>query len=112
MFFNPVGGVVGLWWPGLVKILMFFFLFFPKLILRHGRQIVLILVIIGGNHKYNFNGEEVIFVPLLMTFQLLAAFQTLDFLQLEAEFIFSLSLRLALCLIYYLYPPYQKMLYW
>lgn len=30
MFFNPVGGVVGLWWPGLVKILMFFFFFFPK----------------------------------------------------------------------------------
>lgn len=27
MFFNPVGGVVGLWWPGLVKILMFFFFF-------------------------------------------------------------------------------------
>lgn len=75
------------------------FFSFPKLILRHGRQIVLILVIIGGNHKYNFNGEEVIFVPLLMTFQLLAAFQTLDFLQLEAEFIFSLSLRLALCFI-------------
>lgn len=91
---------------------VFFFFFFPKLILRHGHQIVLVLVIIGGNHKYDFNGEEVIFVPLLMTFQLLAAFQTLDFLQLEAEFIFSLSLRLALCLIYYLYPPYQKTLYW
>lgn len=25
--FNPVGGGVGLWWPGLVKILMFFFFF-------------------------------------------------------------------------------------